>query len=219
MLLWIPVVSVSIALKRTAVLAYSLQIAGAIGLLVVLATFVLLDNPAQTWEQALRQVLLPEKGGPDLGVSVEQLEAVLAEAGRLMTGSMASMIIINTMLSLFLARHWQAALFNPGGFQAEFHQLRLGRMVAGVGALICVSALLAPSDILASLAMVALVVFLFQGMAIAHALVKGRELGRGWLIGLYVLLVIVPQTVVVLAVAGMADAWMDFRSRLGRGSA
>jgi hypothetical protein len=42
----------------------------------------------------------------------------------------------------------------------------------------------------------------------------------GWLVAMYVLLLlpmVTTQTALTLAVAGMVDNWMDFRTRLGSG--
>ena len=60
-------------------------------------------------------------------------------------------------------------------------------------------------------------VFLAQGLAVAHSARLAFGLGRGWLIGLYLGLGLMPQLVgLALAVIGLADFWTDFRERLTR---
>ncbi len=41
-----------------------------------------------------------------------------------------------------------------------------------------------------------------------------RNAGSGWLVGLYLLLIILmPQMVVVLSAIGLTDIWINFRAR------
>ena len=47
-------------------------------------------------------------------------------------GLIGYIVALQVVLSLLLARWWQALLYNPGGFQAEFHQLRLSVRQAAV---------------------------------------------------------------------------------------
>jgi hypothetical protein len=60
------------------------------------------------------------------------------------------------------------------------------------------------------------VAWFIQGVALAHGIIGKLGSSSGWLIGLYLLLLFaLPHTVIVLATAGIADAWFDFRARLG----
>jgi len=65
----------------------------------------------------------------------------------------------------------------------------------------------------------ALVVYAFQGIAVVHAVVALREAPHGWLVGMYVLLVLMPpMATTVLAITGLTDAWLDYRRRAGGGT-
>src|SRR5690606_34096107 len=58
-------------------------------------------------------------------MSVEErgrLEALIAPV---LTGLMAALLQLASLLCLILGRYWQAALYNPGGFGREFRALRL----------------------------------------------------------------------------------------------
>lgn len=58
-------------------------------------------------------------------------------------------------------------------------------------------------------------IFLAQGLAVAHSARLAFGVGRGWIIGLYMGLGLVPQLVgLALAVIGLADYWTEFRDRL-----
>jgi hypothetical protein len=61
---------------------------------------------------------------------------------------------------------------------------------------------------------------LLQGIAVVHGLVARSGANVGWLVAMYVLLLlpmVTTQTALTLAVAGMVDNWMDFRTRMGAG--
>ena len=65
------------------------------------------------------------------GGNPERAEQMLAQMPPLtaehLLGNLAFMQMLLTLISLFTARWWQAKLYNPGGFQQEFYQLRLSR--------------------------------------------------------------------------------------------
>jgi len=50
---------------------------------------------------------------------------------------------------------------------------------------------------------------------VAHALVKQRNMGSGWLIGLYVFMfLLLVQMIVLLATFGIIDNFVDFRKKV-----
>ena len=141
------------------------------------------------------------------------------DMARWMTALSVAALVFGVLLSLLLARAWQAGLYNPGGFGAEFRALRLGKRFALAALLI--AALAAVPQIGAAAAVAAdtlftlLLVYLLQGLALAHALVRRLQAQRGWLIGLYVLLLVAaPQVMPLLALLGWVDAWVDVRNRV-----
>ena len=105
-------------------------------------------------------------------------------------------------------------LFNPGGFGEEFRQIRIGKK-ASIGLLIGIAlAVFTNNQMITELIMVAIAIFMFQGLSLAHGLVKLREMGTGWLIVLYVLMFILfIQMIVLLATFGLIDNFVDFRQK------
>lgn len=115
---------------------------------------------------------------------------------------------------LLLARWWQAALYNPGGFREEFHSLRLP--VPVVVGLIAAGVLVAVvgSDYKIWSALFALP-FIVAGFALIHGLVGLKRWGRGPLVVLYVAWLLVWELVTgALLVLAVLDSWWDFRGRL-----
>jgi len=134
-----------------------------------------------------------------------------------MCGVVAAGILLQLLFSLYLARWWQALLYNPGGFGAEFHQLRLYRLVALPGAIILILWLLPGVELAAAvncLGALYLSLFLLQGLAVAHGVFGGMKSPQRWLVVTYMMLfVFMPQMVLALAVIGLLDVWIDFRAR------
>ncbi|MDM3871360.1 hypothetical protein QSV34_08330 [Porticoccus sp. W117] len=119
-------------------------------------------------------------------------------------------------LCLLLARYCQAALYNPGGFRQEFHQLRFSRyqgvlLVAAV--LLCT--LMGPGwqlwvNVLA-------LPLLIAGAALVHWWVSSKQLGVQTLVMFYVgLILVMPLFVPMLVVIAFTDSIVDLRRYLGR---
>ncbi|WP_454256281.1 hypothetical protein [Pseudomonas sp. Marseille-Q8238] len=151
----------------------------------------------QMLDGAYQQLSVDERG---------RLESLITPV---LTGLMAALLQIVSLLCLMLGRYWQALLYNPGGFGREFQALRLPPMLA-FGLL---TAMLIGPNFGAELAMLTplcSVPLAFAGMALMH----GLGLPRFWLVGLYVLMLLQLQLVYPLLVAlAIVDSLIDFRGR------
>jgi len=129
-----------------------------------------------------------------------------------MTGTFASALAAITIISLIIARNWQARLFNPDAFGEEFRQIMIGKQFA-IALLVGIAiAVVTQSQIIIELIMVGVIIFMFQGLSLAHALVKQREMNPSWLVGLYVLMfILLIQMIVLLAAFAIIDSFVDFR--------
>ena len=56
----------------------------------------------------------------------QQQENAFIPGRSFLLGVIGYVIALTSVICLVLGRWWQAILYNPGGFQAEFHQLRFG---------------------------------------------------------------------------------------------
>ena len=116
--------------------------------------------------------------------------------------------------SLCLARSWQAKLFNPGGWQEEFFQIRIQPklLIAALLLLVVASSL----GLNASVVMLTVAVALmFGGIALVHGMVAKRNMTKQWLVGFYLSIVLLFPTVLILVViAAVLDSLIDFRSRV-----
>ncbi len=147
--------------------------------------------------------------------SQQEYDANLQEGFKLLlVASFASSFFGVAVLSLFLARSWQASLYNPGGWREEFHQIRLSpRMVIGLVLLIAVLPVLGVSPAL--LVAVAVVPIMVCGFALVHAVIAKRKLGGQWLFGIYFSAILLfPTVLMLIALLALLDSLVDFRARL-----
>jgi len=211
---WLPSWLMAVNLKRTGRQALPLLLIAALVATYAMAMRTAVGDVSAFWRERLESLfaLIASDGGPQLGA--DQLAAV---ADQMHTWTLVAMFCVLASI-IFLARWWQATLYNPGGFGAEFRELRLPRAMLGVAAMAAVAVVIGRSGAAGPLVMasdafvVVVVLFAFQGLAVLHARARVKSLARGWLTGLYVLLVLTPQVVgPILAATGVADGVADFR--------
>lgn len=154
--------------------------------------------------------------GTVLGETWDQLEVHMQERlyellQPVLTGLLAAVVQILSLVGLMLARYWQAALYNPGGFGQEFRSIRLP---AGLAGLLVLCMLLAPRlDVQAAVLMPLCAIPLgVAGMALVHGFVARHKMGRFPLIGFYVGLFLFAQLLYpILIILALADSVFDFR--------
>jgi hypothetical protein len=219
MLLWVPCWLISGVLRRTVSLASAMFAAAALGVAALISVYGVAGDPAPWWYEHLVLIrsALEDRGLLPQDASVD---ALLQDLSRLMTGLIVASLALGAVCSLLVGRWWQALLVNPGGLHVEFCSLRFWQATGWVvlGLMIFSQLTQGPtSDMAAQSVMVMLVPYLFAGLAVLHGLVARQGRGKGWLIAVYVLLGIIPQTALLLAGLGLVDTWIDFRRRLGGG--
>jgi hypothetical protein len=212
LLLWVPVWPIALLLRTGGRLNLALEAAAALGGLGVAGVYWLTPDPAAMWKETLQGLVAPmlERAPPGF-------DAAMAERGieffSYMSGVAAFGSVTGLILGLLLARWQQAALFNPGGFRAEFLALSLHPRVVYAG-LACLAAALAGSGKVAEFAWNLnapfLALFLVSGFAILHALLAGKGF---WLTGFYLGLLFIPQLLLPIALLGVTDVWLHWRAR------
>jgi hypothetical protein len=219
LMLWVPCWLISLVLRRTVSLAGAMLAAAVLGLVALALIYAVAGDPAPWWYEHLLLIrsTLEEAGLFPHDVSVDVL---LQDLSRLMTGVVVASLALGAVCSLLVGRWWQAMLVNPGGLHSEFCSLRFpqstGLMVLGL--MVVTQLIQGPaSDMAAQGVLVMLVPYLFAGLAVLHGLVALHGRGKGWLIAVYALLGIIPQTALLLSGLGLVDTWVDFRRRLGGG--
>ena len=217
LLLWLPLLCLALVLRSSSSWSMVLDAAAALGVAGITLFYLLIGDPLQFWQMALGKMLelmSSQDGMADLG-QIEQQIPVIAEW---MTGMLAAALVMGLVLSMMLARWWQALLFNPDGFQQEFYGLRQSKIAALTVSVILLFSLFdlgVISNLAGDVMITVVVVYSIVGLALIHALVAKSGKHSAWLVGIYVLMFIIPpQMMLALASAGFVDSWLDFRKRL-----
>ncbi len=144
---------------------------------------------------------------------IEELFALSSSGDVLVLIAMG--VAINALLGLIIARWWQALLYNPGGFQKEFHSLRLDRALGGSCLILALIGILSDNSfgIWLKLASLPLVIC---GIALTHFMVKVLSLNKLWLVVMYVSMLFGTMSF-ILAGVGAADSFLNLRERLSKG--
>ncbi|MBT71698.1 MAG: hypothetical protein CMQ15_06610 [Gammaproteobacteria bacterium] len=128
-----------------------------------------------------------------------------------LTSFLGAMYMFVAIMLLMLARWMQASLYNPGGFQQEFHALRIEQKVAMI---LLGLMLLASFQVLIPQTWILYLILplLFSGMALIHALAAKKQLSSLWLAALYAVLML-PVVVNMVVLLALVDSWYNFRKR------
>ena len=182
------------------VLLASAVFAVAFSLVLDLALAQTFDMLAKAFAEAMPKI----EGEPVL--SGELIRPVLV-------ASTAVTVQLFSVLALMLARYWQAALYNPGGFGREFRELKLPKQTMAVlVAVMVVAPFIGPQFII--LASASSLVLVLAGIALTHGLVAQGRLAGFWLVGMYVTLPLIMQLIYpLLVVLAIVDSLIDFRGR------
>ncbi|MBN2974817.1 hypothetical protein BFW88_02305 [Pseudomonas fluorescens] len=147
-------------------------------------------------------------------LSVDERARLATLIAPVLTGLMAAIMQVVSVLSLILGRYWQALLYNPGGFGREFRSIRIP---AGPAMLLLALMVVGPNlgPQMAFLMLFCSVPLVFAGLALIHGLVAQKRLAKFWLVGLYVTILPFMQLIYpLLVVIAIVDGLIDFRGRL-----
>jgi len=209
---WLPVVAMGEVLRQSVSWRTTLSMAALVAGALVLTARLLVPDLEAAWVAVGMQMLAPfiEAGGP----ASEELEAALVTVAPFLTGLLAGIFLLSMVLSLVIARYWQALLFNPGAFGPEFRALQLGRYLSIAAVMLALLGQLAGLPLALELAFILAVLLFLQGLAVMHALTHAQNMNNFWLAGMYVLLVLaLPQMFLLIAALGAIDGVANLRGR------
>jgi hypothetical protein len=204
---WLPIILLSQALRSTRSLEMTLMVGVALGTIAIAAQFVLLgtmdlDLLAETFQgmgPSDEQQLIP----------AEQAKQIV----QVFVLGMVAMIFLFVVLIVMLARWMQSSLAESTRFGEEFHGLALGKTAAMIALVVAGLSFGVQHNWMVSLLYLVVVAFMFQGIAVVHAKVKGKKQATLILVVFYIVLLIAPQAVALTALTGVIDNWLVFRKR------
>jgi len=197
-------------LRRTGSLNLVFQLGLLIALTSIAMIYVLVPEPTLFWEQFLGRAFeaLSQSG-------IQFDESLVPQLARTLWGAMVAVLLLTVLSSVFLGRWWQSRVHAPGAFGQEFRGLGSGVILGVILLVISIVALFADIRWIDCMAWVTMLGLALQGLACAHRRKADGRMPRGWLIVIYVMLM-VPffsfVTVALLAGWGLADFWRNMRS-------
>ncbi len=208
---WLSALLVAAVLRTT--VSLKLAVLCVVPVTVVAGVLTTIYKPEIThfWQSEMSKALSTLSAAERQELSDQNFEQV-SEYFLIQIGSLLVTLTFYAVLgALFIARHWQAQLFNVGGFQQEFHTLRMGKEAVLVFIAAIVLGQVFASSFFQSIAFALLMVFFVQGLSVLHCLTKQRGLSKGWLTGTYIMLMW-PPTMVLLSVLGVFDNFFRLRN-------
>jgi len=214
--LWLPVWLIAIILREGRQLSVALEIAVLLGVAGVIAFYGWQPDPVEFWRNVLGLILpMMLEAQPD--APAEMIKRFADMIAHYMTGGFAAISVYILAFGLFLARWWQAKLFNPGGFRSEYLGLQ-GRPHLAIATLLIIALASLTSgqfaEVCFNMLVVLFVFYTFTGTAMLHsafAVMKGSR----WMVPvLYITLLAIPHMMLLIALCGLGDTWLNLRNKL-----
>jgi len=201
------VFAAALVLRSSVNLFYAILVTAVGSALLVLAVDSFAADSVSTMQELLSESLMAQ--------GAAQQRSELDEYVGLLTLQVFGMgFFLSTLLSLLIGRWWQARLYNPGGFQVEFHNLRSPFFVA-MG-LMLVGILFAQIEAkYMFLAVLALLPIMIPALGLVHYFVKQNNTPTLWLVLFYLVVLLIPFFgMIILLVISLLDSYMDLRRKL-----
>lgn len=214
----------SVLLLRQMTWSSMLQLAALIGVLVVSVIHLAYPDVADWWLDKLTYLVKAHLKSTSVMMGAMKDSAILLSENQnsvigvfknFMSGLIVAMILMQSMLTVVVARWWQAVVYAPGMLRRELHHIRLSPLA---GALFIVGQVLAMSDSSVMLDALPIIYLLFvcAGLSVIHyffgLMVSPTRIF--WIALIYVLLLYVPVFGKLVSLIGLLDIWLDLRRRL-----
>lgn len=206
--LWLPIWVLAILLRAGRKLALAIESAVILGGVGILSFSLFKPDSGEMWKNLLTQM-----SPPNASLDVQPQIEILAHY---MTGIIAAGTIFGWIFALFMARWWQAQLYNPDGFRTEYLSLSTSKRFAlGSVGLIALAALSSGTiaELATNLSILVVVLYTFVGTSVCHSLLSPLNQGRYLVIGFYVTVFLIPHLLIPVATIGVLDAWLNLRQK------
>jgi len=204
----IGIVVAALILRTTRRWPLALMVAVVAGVIAAMLFNTAATGYVQQWIVSANEVFADlSRRGQQGAVQLPQLSSTLV------SGALGWGVSGYVVLSLLLARWWQALLYNPGGFRSEFHQLRLPPVLA-LGLTAAAIGVSSSGGEYLLWAVIFTMPLGIAGLALVHGVVGSKGFGRGALIATYLLLLLVAWFKLVLLLLALIDSFVNFRARI-----
>lgn len=209
---WLPSWLVALVLRSRVDLALALESAVVLASLAVIGIYLSIDNPAGLWSASVEFMTQRLLENPPPELNAEQIRRQVDLSAHYWTGTAAAVALLGVGFSLFVARAWQAQLFNPGGFMQEYLALRAHRpMGYAMLALLLTAATLDGqiAELARNLLLIGGVFYMVAGVSVLNSLGQRFALHWRWqVLIMFGILAVMPP---LLVLVGWVDTWLDIR--------
>ena len=203
---WLPVILCASVLRRTQSQGLMVLCAGTTGILFTAYIHFVLEDIQEWWQawfDSWKEYATSDQ-------TAQQLDQVYQFISPLLSAFIASGFVISLITTLLLARWWQSALYNTGGFRKEFYSLRLPRILVFPTLLGLFTLLLAPDNtsiLVRDGVILMLILYLYQGLSVIHGFFHTRAFSRLWLISMYGTFFVLPHVILLfVSCVGIVNA-------------
>jgi hypothetical protein len=211
---WLPAFVLAVVLGASASLSRMLQVATGLMLGVLVLVYLWIDSPQAFWLETMRQ-LLESWQAQGLVIEPQAASLLVEQLPAVLTMLVAMGLLMVWISMVLLARWWQTRLYDMTPFSTEFQAIALGNSLAGLMALMLVLVLFMPEQSLIQDALGVLsLVFMLQGLALIHFWQSVKQVSKGWLVLIYVLLGVLPQMMMMVATLGWLENWINWRDKI-----
>ncbi len=215
---WLPAFALAVVLGASASLSRMLQVATGLMLGALMLVYLWIDSPQAFWLETMRQ-LLESWQAQGLVIEPQAASLLVEQLPAVLTMLVAMGLLMVWISMVLLARWWQTRLYDMTPFSTEFQAIALGNSLAGLMALMLVLVLFMPEQSLIQDALGVLsLVFMLQGLALIHFWQSVKNVSKGWLILIYVLLGVLPQMMMMVATLGWLENWINWRDKIASDS-
>jgi hypothetical protein len=201
-----------LARSRSLSLAFQSTVLGAIGLSLVI--FQILPGPGQFGETVLAASL--EILGP-YDLPPERINAIASMSPQYVAHGVLDLMLLAWLVTLMLGYWWFSLITENARFGADFRSLRLGRTAGIVLAVLVVLPAVVDLEFAQYAAQLAVIAFLFQGLAVVHARSHSDQWHPIVIVLVYVALfsfsLLLVVAVAALSVIGLLDNFFALRAR------
>lgn len=203
----------AVVLRRSQSWPVVLMLSTIAALLLALLVYQFAQETLDTYLSVFEKMLDELKNDAD-AKQIEAYEAFSTIISReFFAGTLALLLSISSFLAMILARYWQAALYNPGGFQQEFHQLRMSQVWAVLSLLAAVY-LLSLGKQYVSWVWLVLFPMIVSGFALFHAAAKRKNLRKHWYVIFYIIVLFGDIPKMILVLLALTDSFANLRQKL-----
>lgn len=211
---WLPAFAFAVIYGRTASLSTMVAAATIVALAGVVFAYTYYGSMEIFWSTLMQTMV---QAWQDQGVVLEPqaVDLMLEQMPKLLTMLIAMGMLTVWLSMLFLARWWQTQLYEMAPFSASFQQIALGNAFAVGLLLVLLLALFMPEQaMLQDMLGVLVLAFMVQGLAVIHTVAMVKQLNKGWLILVYILLGVLPHMIMLVASLGWLENWINWRSKV-----